>query len=221
MTSKQEQTPPSKIEVDIIGVINDTKFKAKGTGSAKSGTVSLRLDYSEVPEGWHPLVYSDPLINLSYLKEINDARCLGMLTDTKYRAERVFDFGKGYQLRSLAQISKRNNVAVGAYSMTGTVRVPNLIDVEPFEEVMIPSGPGTALGIGMLRFKTENKEIIEAVASTRYFFDQGLRIPFTQIRRTESICKADKGKFDGKFKVTVQPMPNIHKDGPYLGHFCE
>lgn len=221
MSSNNKSTPPSKLEVDIIGVINDTKFKAKGSGTAESGRVALQLEYSEVPHGWNPLVYSDPLIALSYLKEINDARCLGMLTDTSYRAERVFDFGKGFQLRSLARISKRDSVALGEYSMVGTVRVPELADVEPFEEVMIPSGPGSALGIGMLRFKTANKETIEAVASTRYFFDKGLRIPFVQVRRSQITCKVEKSTFKGEFKLSVQPLPLSKKDSPYLGHFCD
>lgn len=209
-----------KLSVHIIGVINDTKFIATGTGLGRDGKTSLQIEYSDVPVGWDPLIYSDPLINLSFLKEIGGARCLGMLTGPNYTAERVFDFGKGQQLRALAKITKEGDVVIGSYSMVGTVHIPKLTEVEPFEEVMIPSGHGESIGIGMLRFKTINGEKVEAVASTRYYFDKKARIPFPQIRRAKISAKVHNNVFSGEFDIKVQPMPQIQKDGPYIGQMC-
>jgi hypothetical protein len=210
-----------KLKVHIIGIINDTKFTAQVEGTASEGRSSLHLDYTEVPKGWHPLIYSDPLINLSFLKEFNGARCLGMLTDTNYRAERVFDFGKGFQLRGLAKIHREGNVVVGAYSMHGVVHVTNLVGVEPFEEVMIPSGPGNAVGVGVLRLLAENKETIEGIVSTRYFFDEKVRVPFPQIRRSKIDARVRENVFSGEFSMTVRPMPAMQRESPYIGHMSE
>lgn len=210
-----------KLDINIIGVINDTKFTAKGSGIGEDGKTSLKLEYSDIPKGWDPLVYSDPLINLSFLKEIRGARCLGMLTGPDYTAERVFDFGKGQQLRALAKIYREGgNVTVGSYSMIGTVHLPQLTEVYPFEEIMIPSGPGDAIGIGMLRFKAITGDNIDAVASTRYHFSKNLRIPFVQIRRAQIKAKVQERTFSGEFEIKVQPLPEMKKDESYIGEMC-
>lgn len=212
------QEEATDLAVEIFGVINDEKFEAKGTGRGAPGHVVLQIEYSSVPEGWHPLVYCDPLINLAFLDEAGGARNLDSLTGCNYRAQRIMDFGSGYFLRGTASIRREGAIVVGDYSLVGTLRVPDLIDAEPFEELMIPSGPGGALGVGSMRLLGKNGDKVEALVATRYFFDKKARIPFPQIRRWKGSLRVDDRVFVGEYQPIVRPMPAVKEGSAYIGH---
>jgi len=46
-------------DVRVSGVINDYEFSAEGeaTGNPSTGEYSVKLDYTDVPKGLHPLMY--------------------------------------------------------------------------------------------------------------------------------------------------------------------
>ena len=63
-------------EVKISGAINDVEFSAVGeaSGDPSRGEFTVRLDYTTIPAGWHPLVYIDPKVNFLFIRKEGGAK---------------------------------------------------------------------------------------------------------------------------------------------------
>jgi hypothetical protein len=174
-----------RINVDIIGAINDHKLKARVTGEIEDETGEGRLEfrYDEVPLHWHPLNYTDPLVLLpGYRNATGTAAFRSLQAPGSFTAECTFDFGNGFLLRKGASIIVEGNNHTGGYYITGTVRAGNIFDAlgeqhqRPYEyrEYLHPGGPGQIIGVGHARWPHRRRdgdpidEPIEAVVSARY-----------------------------------------------------
>ncbi|PGU19081.1 hypothetical protein [Bacillus thuringiensis] len=200
-----------KIKVDVFGCINDHKFKTNGTGhiDTVTGEADICLCYSSCPPGWTPLNYSDPLVLLAGYKEINGGMNMLSLTKGGFRAESTIDFGSGMSLRKTANIRVEGDTLIANYSIFGAARVDNIVDVEPYEEHMIPAGDGQVIAIGLAQWKTSDNKGIQAVVSSRYFFEEPLDIiKRHQVRRFEVKASLSKNglEYKGKYKTSIETV---------------
>jgi hypothetical protein len=179
-----------KINVEIIGAINDHKLKAKVTGAIDdaSGEGELEFRYEEVPPlpHWHPLNYTDPLVLLPGYRD--DAggnatfRTLAAPASGSFTAQCTMDFGEGLLLRKGATINVEGDALTGGYHLMGTVRsgdIPDMIGAKhqaPYEyhEFLHPAGAGQIIGVGRAVWTRKRDgsrppgEPIEAIVSSRY-----------------------------------------------------
>jgi hypothetical protein len=200
-----------RIQIRIIGCINDQKFTARVSGRTDpdTGQASISLAYSNIPPLWHPFNYSDPLVLTPDYREEDDASNFRSLAQSGFTATCTIDFGYGLILRKTAEIRWGGGVLVGGYFIGGAARCPDIVSVEPYEEFMHPAGEGTLIGIGMAHWRTSSGEIIEACVSTRYKFDEPkdvLKIP--QVRRySAKLSRSLDGlTVNGEYETVVRPL---------------
>lgn len=196
------------IKVNLFGSINDHKFTTSGDGhiDPATGEAKIRLAYSSCPPEWNPLNYSDPLVLLAGYKEMNGARNFLSLSNKGYHAVSTIDFGSGLLLRKTATIRVENGSLVANYALFGAARVANIIGIEPYEEHMIPAGPGQIIAIGLARWKTSDNKTIEAVVSSRYILEENKNtLERPQIRRFEVKASLDKNglEYTGHYNTSV------------------
>ena len=190
MTGQEVSSPGEdgmlrKINVDIIGAINDHKLKARVTGQIEdtSGEGTLEFRYDEVPPHWHPLSYSDPLVLLPGYQDASTGGAFRTLhSPGSFTADCTLDFGNGLLLRKGATIQVDGDNHTGGYYIVGTARsghIPDRLGAKyqaryEYREFLHPAGPGQIIGIGYARWPriTRNgspvDEPIEAVVSARY-----------------------------------------------------
>ena len=176
-----------KINVDIIGAINDHKLKARVTGQIDdaSGLGALEFRYEEVPPApyWHPLNYTDPLVLLPGYREAGGGGTFRTLNPPgSFTAECTMDYGNGLLLRKGATINVDGDVHTGGYFIIGTARsghIPNELGANHkapyvYQEFLHPAGAGQIIGIGYAQWARLSEggnpvgDPIEAVVSTRY-----------------------------------------------------
>jgi hypothetical protein len=197
-----------RLKVDVFGCINDHKFTTHGSGhiDPDTGEADIRLCYSSCPPEWTPLNYSDPLVLLAGYKEVNGGMNFLSLAKGGYHAESTIDFGSGLLLRKTATIRIEGDTLIAAYSLFGAARVGNIVGIEPYEEHMIPAGDGQIIAIGLAQWKTSDNKIIQAVVSSRYFFEEPKEVlKRHQIRRFEVIASLAKDglEYNGRYKTSV------------------
>jgi len=199
------------IKVDVFGCINDHKFSTSGSGhiDPATGEADIRLSYSHCPPEWTPLNYSDPLVLLAGYKEVNGGLNFLSLAKSGYRAESTIDFGSGLLLRKTATVRVDGDTLVAAYSLFGAARVANIVGIEPYAEHMVPAGDGQIIAIGLAQWRTSDNKTIQAVVSSRYFFEEpGEVLKRPQIRQFEveaSLAK-DGLEYNGRYKTSVTPI---------------
>jgi|SRR5690349_6525173 hypothetical protein len=177
-----------KINVDIIGAINDHKLKAKVTGQIDDGTGvgNLEFKYEEIPPApyWHPLNYTDPLVLLPGYPAVRDGVTFPSLAAPgSFTAECTMDFGNGLLLRKGATINVGDGgFHTGGYFLIGTARSGHMPDMlgaihnlpYVYREYLHPASAGQIMGIGYAqwpRLREAGKFVgdpIEAIVSTRY-----------------------------------------------------
>jgi hypothetical protein len=195
-----------RVDVDIIGAINDHKLKAHVTGyiDDSTGNGELQFAYHEVPPApyWHPLNYTDPLVLLPAYPGIKGAKSMAkMYPSGGFRADCTLDFDNGLRLRKGANIIVKpdGSLHTGGYYLFGTARSGHIADMlgkkhgfaYEYREFMHPAGAGQIIGIGYARWprlRRRGKEIgepIEALVSTRYRFADSNVLPGHFIRVVE------------------------------------
>lgn len=218
-------------EVRITGVINDTEFSASGeaSGNPSTGEYKVHLDYENVPDGWHPLMYTDVKVSLLFLREENGAKNFLSLADGTYRSAGTIDFGDGYNLRNHTSISMIDQSTFRAvYVMTGTARMDELTDMEYFEETMIPMGQGRVAALALARWTCRREEPLDAMFATMYTFKNGNTLDQPQVRRIEASPNfeinqeesQERKRFSSNYTgmVTQIPRPrSVEEGGPYVG----
>lgn len=175
-----------RIDVDIIGAINDHKLKANVVGEIEdaTGVGELEFRYSEIPPvpGWHPLNYTDPLVLLpGYHSPGGRGSFRDLQAPGSFTATCTLDFGDGFLLRKGATINVQGGVHTGGYYLIGTVRSGHVADAlggaspgYTYREFLHAAGPGQIMGIGHAQWprRTEGGrpigEPIEAIVSARY-----------------------------------------------------
>lgn len=197
------------IKVKIIGVINDEKFTVEGKGNIdpKSGDAQIELHYSNVPDGWNIMNYSDPLVLLAGYGESKGGRNFGSLS-TGYEAKATYDFGNGLMLRKTATIRIGTDGLDAVYSITGTARVADIVKANPYKEHLVPTRDGF-IAIGLASWTTKCGGTIEALVSTRYRL-KGInkamwRAVGPQVRSftVDATVSNDGRTFTGRFKTSV------------------
>ena len=197
------------IKIKIIGVINDSKFTVEGKGNIdpKSGNAEVELHYSNVPAGWNPINYSDPIVLLAGYAESKGGRNFGSLS-TGYEVKATYDFGNGLMLRKTATIEIGKEGLNAVYSITGTARVADIVKANPYKEYLVPTRDGF-IGIGIASWTTKSGDTIEALVSSRYRL-KGInkaawRSVKPQVRSfsVEAKLSDDGRSFTGRFKTSI------------------
>lgn len=171
-------------EIRITGAINDEEFGATGnaTGDPQTGKWHLRLDYSNFPANWHPFLYVDAKVGLLYYREHEGGKNMLSLAGGSFRASSTIDLGHGFILHNNAEIKRVTQTHFRAsYLMYGTIRTFELTEVESFQEIMVPVGPGRVAGLALARWRG-GVEKLEAIMSTRYDFEPVGSLDQTQLR---------------------------------------
>jgi hypothetical protein len=210
-------------DVRISGVINDYEFSAEGeaTGNPSTGEYSVKLDYTDVPKGWHPLMYTDVKVSLLFLKEEDGGKNFLSLANGTYTSAGSIDFGEGYVLRNNTNIRMVDDSTFQAvYIMTGTAQMDELTNLQFFEETMLPMGPGKIAALAIARWQCRNDEPLEAIFSTRYNFDSQARLDRPQVRRIEANPTMEGMRnFSSTYTGFVRQLPRmVEEGGPYIGH---
>jgi hypothetical protein len=203
-------------DIRITGAINDEEFAATGeaSGDPTTGEWRLQLDYSHFPANWHPFLYIDAKIGLLFVKEHEGCKNLLSLADGAFRASTTIDFGGGYLLRNNALIERLSDEHFRAsYLMHGTTRVPELMSVESFEEVMVPLGDGRIAGMAVARWRGE-REAVEAVMCTRYSYDTLRGLDRMQLRRFEAKPALADMTFSADYHAEVGPVMPVPESVP-------
>lgn len=199
-------------EITIAGAINDEEFRASGeaAGDPGSGEWRLRLDYTNIPNHWHPFLYIDAKVGLLFIKELGGGQNMLTLADGSYRASSSIDFGAGNLVRNNAVIERKDNSTFrAAYLMHGTVRAFDLHEVLTFDEVMVPVGPGRVAGVAIGRWK--GLETLEAVMSTRYIFDVARTLDQVQVRRFDCEPTLQGNTFECLYRAEVGVLGALDK----------
>jgi hypothetical protein len=194
-------------DIRITGAINDEEFAATGQASGDPGTGEwrLQLDYSHFPANWHPFLYIDAKIGMLFINERDEGKNMLSLADGSFRASTTIDLGSGFLLRNNALIEKVGDERYRAsYLMHGTTRIFELTEVESFEEVMVPLGPGRVAGLAVARWKG-GLETLEAVMSTRYTFDTARTLDAVQVRRFDAKPRLSGRTFTSEYHAEVGP----------------
>jgi hypothetical protein len=200
-----------RVTANVFGVINDAKFTCVGNGhiDVATGDAEITLTYSHCPPDWNILNYSDPLVLLGGYKEEAGGLHMMSLSKGEYHAEATIDFGRGLLLRKTASVRAQGDALMASYSLFGTARVADIASIEPYEEYMIPAGDGQMIAIGLAKWKTTDGKMIQAVQSTRYFFDEPAAVlKQAQVRRFEAHASVDKSglEYRGRYKTSVRAM---------------
>lgn len=208
--------------VRISGVINDVEFSASGsaTGDPSAGRYKVSLKYSEIPKGWHPLMYADPKVGLLFLKEQDGGENFQSVTGGRYTSAGTIDLGDGNLLRNNADIRMlTGNRFIANYVMSGTAHIDRLIALEFFEETMLPLGPGRAVGLAIARWKTRGGKPLDGLFSNRYSFDPRRRLARPQVRRIEAKPTMRGMSFSLANVGSVRALPRlVERKGPYIGN---
>jgi len=209
-------------DVRITGIINDEEFSAAGeaSGDASTGDYTVRLEYTHVPHGWHPLMYTDVKVSLLFLKEQDQGQNFLSLTGGHYTSAGTIDLGAGNILRNNTVINLTDkNHFTAVYVMHGTAHTGDLSTMEYFEETMLPFGPGRIAALGIARWKTKDGKPLDGLFSTRYMFDQKHRLNRPQMRRIEAKPSLREMTFASTYTSLVRALPRlVEEGGPYIGH---
>lgn len=198
-----------RLEVNVFGVINDQKFNMTGSGNIdpKTGNADIRLGYSCCPPDWNPMNYSDPLVLLAGYREENGGVNFMTLSDGSYRAESTIDFGGGLSLRKTATVKAEGDVLIAEYSLFGAARLARIKSIEPYEEYMIPAGDGQIIAVGLAKWNTADG-MVQAVVSSRYFFESKRTLKYPQIRRfkVDAELQNEGLEYYGRYSTSVAPV---------------
>jgi hypothetical protein len=200
-----------RLKVNVIGVINDQKFTTRGTGAVDpdTGLCSIRLTYSRVPEMWHIYNYSDPLVLLAGYREEGGGLNFMSMCHGGYSSESTIDFGAGMSLRKTASIRWEGCYIHADYAIVGSARVDDITGIEPYEEFMHPAGDGQIIAVGLARWQTTSRGIIEAVVSSRYKFiehKEVLKIPQVRSFKVKPTISPDGLTYEGEYETVVKPL---------------
>jgi hypothetical protein len=207
-------------DIRITGAINDEEFSAQGSasGNPSTGEYKVRLDYTNIPKGWHPFMYTDVKVSLLFLREEDGGTNFLNLTAGTYKSAGTIDLGDGNILRNNTNIKRTgSNTFVAVYVMNGTAHIDELVGMDYFEETMLPFGPGRIASLAIAQWKTKRKPV-EALFSTRYLFEEKYRLDRAQFRRIEATPQFDGKSFTCTYKAFVKALPKVEEGGPYIGH---
>jgi hypothetical protein len=198
-------------EIKITGAINDEEFGATGSasGDPQTGQWHLRLDYSNFPANWHPFLYVDAKVGLIYYREHEGGRNMLSLSDGSFRASSTIDLGHGFILRNNAEIKKVSQTHFRAsYLMYGTIRTFELTEIESFQEIMVPAGPGRVAGLALARWRG-GVEKLEAIQSTRYDFETARTLDQTQLRVLTAEPSLSRHTVEIDYRTEVAPFSSF------------
>lgn len=199
-----------RARVEIIGVINDQKFTVEGDGNVdpEHGHAEIELNYSNVPSGWNPLNYSDPLVLLAGYEERDGGQNLMSLTEGGYDVQSTIDFGEGLSLRKTASIRVNGNRLDAVYSLIGSARVEDITEIEPYREYLLPAGEGQIIGVGIGEWRTPD-DTVDALVSSRYQFKEPREVlKRPQIREFDVNAELDDdgSRFEAEYETQMRPM---------------
>jgi hypothetical protein len=224
--SAMDEKFPISGDVRISGIINDEEFSATGeaAGDPVTGRYQVTLNYTSIPKGWHPFMYTDVKVSLLFLKEEGGAQNFLSLANGVYQSAGTIDLGNGNLLKNNTNIRMLNkNRFTAVYVMCGTAHTGDLNQMEFFEETLLPFGPGRIAAIAMARWKSRSGEVFDALFSTRYIFDSKKELKRPQFRRVNANATLKASKTGGTFRASytgfVRPLPRgVEEGGPYIGH---
>lgn len=209
-------------DVRISGAINDVEFSAEGeaSGNPATGEYSVTLRYNQIPDGWHPLMYTDVKVSLLFLREERGAKNFLSIAKGTYRSAGHIDFGEGNVLSnhtSIRMIDAKRFSAV--YVMNGRAHTGELTGMDFFEETMLPFGSGKIAALAIARWTRRDGSKLDAIFSTRYTFDPKYSLDRAQVRRIEAKPTLKANVFSSEYTAFVRQLPRGADDGgPYIGH---
>jgi hypothetical protein len=199
-----------RIRADIVGFVNDCEFRVQGRGriDPRSGHASIELRYSRCPPDWTPLNYSDPFVLLAGYRELDGGMNFSSLATGGFHAESTITFGGGLALRKVATVRVRKGELVANYGIMGTARVGHIRGISPYEEFLHPVGEGQLLGVGLATWTTAG-DPVQALVSTRYWFDQRKRIvvrPEVRGFRVKAQVSRDRLLYKARYETYVKSL---------------
>jgi hypothetical protein len=208
-------------EVRITGVINDEEFSAAGeaSGDTSTGDFRVKLEYTHIPKGWHPLMYMDVKVGLLFLREEGQGQNLLSLADGSYTSAATIDLGDGNIVRNNAVIKRTGEtVFIANYAMFGTAHISELVSMEHFEETMLPLGSGRIGALGLTRWKTADGKVVDGLSMTKYKFDEKRQLGRPQVRKLEAKPTVRGMTVETHYTSFVRHLPRPIEDaGPYIG----
>jgi hypothetical protein len=209
-------------DVRITGVINDQEFSASGdaAGDPDTGEYEVRLEYEHVPEGWHPLMYTDVKVSLLFHREEGRGKNFLTLADGRYTSAGTIDLGGGNILRNNTMIELLDERTFRAvYVMYGTAQTGELTRMHHFEETMLPLGPGRVAALALARWERKDGSELDALFSTRYQWSGGGQLAHPQFRKLEAEPSFDGKTFRSSYRGFIKHLPAaVEEGGPYIGH---
>lgn len=163
------------VDIEISGTINGDDFTGKGTsiGDRTLGNPSVSITYSRIPIGSNVLSNFIAIINmLSTLlsREIAPARGFLTLTGGDYEFSRSVE-GIGASLRSSGSMERLgpNNLRLKS-NINGTIAQPENVEIDEWEGVQIPDGPGSVREVMVIPVSLDGK-IDKLYVVTSYKFN--------------------------------------------------
>lgn len=183
------RAPKQNIEISSAGRINGEDFDGRGwgTGDAETGAWDFEVTFSRVPReasAFATLVGILILPTIIFGREDDDTTNLLTLAGGDIEFTQLTD-GSGVAVQSQGNIRTQGpDTMIWRSEAFGDLQMPEVHGVEPFDAVMLPSGPGRIADVLTFPFLTKRgRELVHAVRNVT--FNPQAELRHVQFRRIE------------------------------------
>jgi hypothetical protein len=175
-----------KIETRLYGQLNGKPFDLRGGGEGRPYDGLIKVEYvSELGAVHFPMHLMDIPAIMGYPTfSRHQQGCFDLfkLSDG-YEYERHIAYDGGGRSDSVHKVTYRGDRIVGDFKVDAEVDAPELVDIEPLVETMVPAGSGKVASTFHAHWRTSDGSLFRGAVESEYRLTHNATLPWAQFRQ--------------------------------------